>query len=269
MPENQVIGEAAIVSIIAATSEESDLGRGTAENMSVPSQELLVNPEPEEPVAQEGLPISSASLKIPEVDVPVETEPELRSTNFISEDKVSTLEVVERDVSPESPEAANEELNDVSIPAAAAESGPEVVEAVVAPVLGTSDSQVQHSVEEMTEVSFTHILSAGSLVDCNKIIKGVNIVEAASESELIVDEGQSLSAMESLPSNSELESTLEPVKVQLEIPEARESDRTAEVELQIIPAIMEEAPAQIDEDKPVLTALQVRHLLSSHLPTDR
>ena len=41
--------------------------------------------------------------------------------------------------------------------------------------------------------------------------------------------------------------------------ETRESDPTIEVEPQIIPAIMEESPAQIEEDRPDLAALQVRH----------
>ena len=67
--------------------------------------------------------------------------------------------------------------------------------------------------------------------------------------------------MEVLPTNSRLEPIVEPVKAQLEIPE--ESDRTAEVDPQIIPANMEESPAQVEEDRPVLVALQVRQLLSS------
>ena len=70
------------------------------------------------------------------------------------------------------------------------------------------------------------------------------------------------SAIEGHPSNSELESIVEPVKVQLEISETRECDHTAEVEPQIIPAIMEEAPGQIEEDRSVLAVLQVRQLLS-------
>ena len=69
--------------------------------------------------------------------------------------------------------------------------------------------------------------------------------------------------MKVLPTNSQLESTVEPVKAQLETPEMGESNRTAEVEPQIIPVIMEESPAQIEEDRPVLAALQVRQLLSS------
>ena len=69
--------------------------------------------------------------------------------------------------------------------------------------------------------------------------------------------------MEVLPTNSQLETTVEPVKAHLEIPEAGESDRTADVEPQIIPPIVEEPPAQIEEDRPVLAALQVRQLLSS------
>ena len=44
------VKEAAIVSIMAATAVESDLGRGIAENSSIPSQET---PEPEEPAARE------------------------------------------------------------------------------------------------------------------------------------------------------------------------------------------------------------------------
>ena len=65
-----------------------------------------------------------------------------------------------------------------------------------------------------------------------------------------------------LPTNSRLESTVEPV--QLEISESREID----VEPQIIPAIMKESPAQIEEDKPVLEALQVRYLPPSFLRSD-
>ena len=66
-----------------------------------------------------------------------------------------------------------------------------------------------------------------------------------------------------LPTNSWLESTVEPAEVQLEMTETRESDRLTEVEPQITPSIMEESPAQIEEDKQVLVALQVRLLISS------
>ena len=69
------------------------------------------------------------------------------------------------------------------------------------------------------------------------------------------------SAMEILPTNSQLESTAEPVKVQLALPEAGESDNTAEVKPQIIPAIVEESPTQFEEDRPVL---QVGQLLLLH-----
>ena len=55
---------------------------------------------------------------------------------------------------------------------------------------------------------------------------------------------------------------------QLEPTETREINRTVEVEPQIIPAIVEESPAQIEEDKPVLEALQVRQLPPSSLPTN-
>ena len=169
MPETHVFGEAALVSILAA---ESDLGREAVENISVPSQELPANAEPEESVTHEEA--------TPEVNVPftAETEPEPCSTYSTSEDKVSSLEVEEQHVllSPESREAANIELNDDNISPAAVEPGPEVVAAVVAPALGTFELQAQHSVEETTEVSFTHVPSAGSLVDCNKIIKDVHIV---------------------------------------------------------------------------------------------
>lgn len=58
------------------------------------------------------------------------------------------------------------------------------------------------------------------------------------------------------------EKLVEPVKAQLEalsIPETEESDRTAEVDPQAIPAIMEESTAQIEEDRPV----QVMQSLSS------
>lgn len=46
--------------------------------------------------------------------------------------------------------------------------------------------------------------------------------------------------------------------MQLEIPESGESERTAEVEPQVIQAIMDESPAQVEEGNPVLAALQVR-----------
>ena len=65
VPETQVSGEAALVSLVAAATVESDLGRGAAENMSVPSQELPVNAEPEEPVTHE------EADEIPEVNVPI------------------------------------------------------------------------------------------------------------------------------------------------------------------------------------------------------
>ena len=260
VPETQDFGEAALVPIMAAASIESDQGREAAENMSVISQELPVNSEPEEPAThKEAVHISSTSHEIPQVNVPVtlETEPEPRPTNSTSEDKASALEVEEQ--VPESHDAASIELNDEIISPPAAEPGPEVVAAVVAPAVGTSELQAQHSVEESTEVSFTPILSAGSLVNCNKFIKD-HIVEAASETEFIApNEGRLRSAME-VPTDFHLESTAEPVEAQLEIPEAKESDRTAEVEPQIIPAVMEESPGQIEEDRPVLAALQVGQL---------
>ena len=173
MPETQDFGEAAIVPIMAAALVESDLGRGTTEDMSASSQELLVIPEPEERVThKEAVHISSTEHETPEVNVSItaETEPELHPTDSTSEDQVSTLEVEEQQVllSPESRDAANIELNDSDdiIPLAAAEPEPEVVAAVVAPVLETFELQAQHSVEETTEVSFTSIPSAGSLVNC-------------------------------------------------------------------------------------------------------
>ena len=177
MPETQVFGEAALVSIMAAASVESDNGRGAAEDMSVPSQELPVNPEPEEPVTHE----EADEIRDVNVPITVETAPEPHSTNSTSEDKVSTLEMEERHVllSPESHDAANIELdNDI----AATKPGPEVVAAV----LGTFEFQEQYSVEETTKVSFSHTLSAGSLVDCIKIIKDVHTVEAPSETEFFV-----------------------------------------------------------------------------------
>jgi hypothetical protein len=151
---------------------------------------------------------------------------------------------------------------DVVQDSAAAEPGPEVVAAVLAPVFGTLELQAQNSVEETTEVSFIfHSFSRISLVNFNKIIKEVHIVEASNETECIVpDEGRLGSSIEIFPTDSQLESTVEPVKAQLEIPEAGESDHTAEVEPQIV---MEELPAEIEEDRPVLATLQVRQLLSS------
>ena len=173
LPETQVLGDAALMSIMAATAVESDLGRGDAEKMSISSQELPVNPEVEETVThEEAVPISSTSLEISEVDVPIttETEPESRSTNSISEDNVSTFEVEGEYVllSPKSREPANIELNDDSIPFTAAEPGPEIVEAVVAPVLGTSESQAQGSVEETAEVSLTIFLQQDLLLTAIK-----------------------------------------------------------------------------------------------------
>ena len=176
MPETQDFGEAVLVPIMAAALVESDLGRGIAEDISGPSQELPVNPETEEPVThKEAVHISSIGHEIPEVNVPiiVETDPEARSTDSTSEDKVYTLEVEEQVLlSPESHDAANIELNKDIVPAAAAEPGPEVVAAVVAPVLGTFEPQAQHSVEETTEVSLTPIPLAGFIVNCDKNHKG-------------------------------------------------------------------------------------------------
>ena len=112
-PGIEVLGGAALVSIMTAAAVESDLGQGVAENASVHSEELPVNPEPEETVThEEPVPISSTSLEIPEANVPVtiETEPELRSMNFTTEHEASTLEVEERHIllPPEYPEAVNE-----------------------------------------------------------------------------------------------------------------------------------------------------------------
>ena len=255
VPETHAFGEAAPVSIVAPASVESDLGRGTAENVSVPSQELPVDAEPKEPVTHEGA--------TPEVHVPIttETEPEPHSRNSISEDKVSTLEAGEYVLpSPESHEAAYIELSDGIISPAAGEPRPDVVAPVVTPVLGTSELQAQHSVEETMEVSFAHIPSAVSLTDCNKIIKEVHIVEAASETEIIVpNEGRLRLAMKVLPTNPQLESTVEPVKAHLDIQEAGASDST-KVEPQTIP---EKSSAQIEADGPALATLQVRQLISS------
>ena len=207
VPEEEVhvpethFGDASLVSIMAAAAVESDQGRGITENVSIPSQELPVHPEHEEPVThEEAVPVSSPSLEIPEVDVPVaaETEPEPCSTNFTSQDQDSTLEVEERHVllSPENPELVNVELNDESVRLAAAEPGPEVVVAVEAPVLGTfaSELQAQHSMEETTEVS---LFPFQDLLLINKFVKEGHIVEAAREDEFIApNEGQLRSAME-------------------------------------------------------------------------
>jgi hypothetical protein len=153
VPETQVFGEAALVPIMAAALIESGLA---AEDMSVPSQEPPVSLEHEEPVAHKEEVHTRHEIPEVNVSITVETEPESRSTN--SEDKeIPTVEVEEQYVlvSPESRDAANIELNDDIIPLAAAEPGWEVIEGVVAPVLGTFELQAQHSVEETTEVSFT------------------------------------------------------------------------------------------------------------------
>ena len=251
----QIFSEAALVPIMAAVPIESVLEQGTAENMSVPSHEPPVNAEAEECVTNEEA--------TPEVNVPftVEAEHEALSTDSTSE--VKALEVEEQNVLvlPESREAADIELKDDIIPVVTAEPGPDVVAAVVAPVLGTFELHAQHSVEETTEVSFTHAPSAGSLVDYNNILKEVHIEAASEPDEFIVNEGWSQSAMEVLPANFQLDSTVEPIITQLEIPEAGESDATAKVEPQILPAIVEDSPAQIDVDRPVLA--EVRQLLSS------
>jgi hypothetical protein len=254
VPETQAFGEAALAALVpfmAAVHVE----HGTAENISVPSQELPVNVEPEEPVTHEEVD------KIPEVNnvpISVETEPEFLSTNSTSEDKAHEVEELERHVlSPENREAADMELKNDIISPTAAEPGPEVV----APVLGTFELQAQHYVEKTTEVpvSFTRIPSASSLVNCNKILKEVHI-EAASEPEFVVpNEGRSQSAMEVLPTNSQLELIVQPVISQLEIPDAEERDTATKVEPQIIPAIVGESPAQIEEERPA----EVRQLLSS------
>lgn len=180
LPETQVFGEAALM---AAVPVESDLERGGVENILVPSQELPANAETEEPATHE------AADEIPEVTVPisVETEREPLSTN-----STSALEVEERHVLlPENHEAANMELKDDIIPPTAAEPGPEVVATVVAPVLGTFELQ-----EETTEVSFSHNRSAGSFVNCRKILKEVHIEAASEPGFLVPNEGRSQSAME-------------------------------------------------------------------------
>lgn len=185
LPETQVFGEAALM---AAVPVESDLERGGVENILVPSQELPANAETEEPATHE------AADEIPEVTVPisVETEREPLSTN-----STSALEVEERHVLlPENHEAANMELKDDIIPPTAAEPGPEVVATVVAPVLGTFELQAQESLEETTEVSFSHNRSAGSFVNCGKILKEVHIEAASEPGFLVPNEGRSQSAME-------------------------------------------------------------------------
>jgi hypothetical protein len=57
--------------------------------------------------------------------------------------------------------------------------------------------------------------------------------------------------MEVLQTYLHLDSIVEPVVAQLEITEAGESDRTVEVEPQIMPAIIEEIPFQMEEEDPV------------------
>ena len=71
--------------------------------------------------------------------------------------------------------------------------------------------------------------------------------------------------MEVLSTNSQLESTVNPVEMELEIPEVGESDPTAKVEPQIVPSIVEEPPARFEEDRPVLAVPEVRQLITSHL----
>jgi hypothetical protein len=120
VPEEDVyVPETHVWKVVAAAAVESELGRGAAEKISASSNDLLVNSEPQEPEEAEAVPIPS-SIEIPGVNVPItaETEPESRSTNFTSDDQVSTLELEERHAlpSPENPDAANVELDGDSIP---------------------------------------------------------------------------------------------------------------------------------------------------------
>ncbi|KAF8814131.1 hypothetical protein BYT27DRAFT_7250331, partial [Phlegmacium glaucopus] len=217
-------------------------------------------------------------------------------------------------LSTESRDVPNIELEDEIIPLAAAEAGPEAVEALVAPVSESLELQTQHSVEETTEVSVTLVPSAGRPVNYNKLIKEIYAaVEAPNETEAEVItpiEGQSVPATEVPPTDAQLEPTattipmasylddvsapeveseqleeyttiaasleplyephstpenrlistvehdtpVEPVEVQLEAPPAaEESGGTAEA---IIPAIVEESPSQIEEERLVLADLQ-------------
>lgn len=135
VPETQVPDEAALVPTTEepAAPVELNPGRGAADNTTVPSQQLPVNPEL--------------------VSITVETEPELLSTNSTSEDQASALELGEQHAFLPS-ESPNIELTDDTIPLATAEPGPEVVATVVAPV---SETPEDHSVQGTTEVSSTLI----------------------------------------------------------------------------------------------------------------
>lgn len=163
VPETQVPDEAAFVPTTEEPAAPIELNpeRGAADNTTVPSQQLPVNPEL--------------------VSTTVESEPELLLTNSTSEDQASTLEEQHAFPSSESP---NIELTDDTIPLATAEPEPEVVATVVASV---SETLEHHSVEGTTEVSFTLIPSGGVLPDYNKFIKEVHaVVEAPSETGLTV-----------------------------------------------------------------------------------
>jgi hypothetical protein len=128
------------------------------------------------------------------------------------------------------------------------------------PFKGFVDNEVQLEAQELEET-----INADSGVAAANVLPEALLSTVASESEFIVsNEGQLRLAMEVHSTNSQLESAVEPVEVLLDEPEARESDRIAEAEPLIIPAIVEESPVQIEEDTPVLAALQVRQLLSSH-----
>jgi len=307
VPKSQVLSEEEPAAPIELSLER-------VADLSVPSQELPVAAEPEQPATHEEATVS----------IPVETEPEPPSVNSASED---THDVKAQHVllSSKSRDAPGIESKDEIILPATAEPGPEVVEAVVAPVSEILEPQPQLSVEETTEVSVTLIPSGRPPVYCNKIIKEVRaVVEAPSAIEveaIIPTEGRSVLAMET-PIDGQLESTVttipivsslddvpafevkpeqveghttvavsseplyeplstpkngliptaeddisvEPVKTQFEalsLPVAEESDCTAGVEPQIIPATTEESPAQIDEERPILATLQVRQSLSS------
>ena len=280
VPEIQVPTEAVLVPNTEEPAVPVELDLGAAENMSVPSQELSVNPEPEELVS-----------------IAVETEPEPLSTNSTSEDKISTLEVEEQHVllSSGSPDAetlefqaqhsveGTAEVSFTFIPAAGSftdcnkfiKEVHAIVEAPSEPVIVPNEGEFEFglaievlSTDSQLELTATAISNTSSFDDFSALAVEPEQEKASLEgSTNVAISLEPFYEPHSTPKNGivEEEISAEPVKAQLEAlttPETEEGNRTAEVDPQIILPIMEASPAQIEEDR-LVPAAQVRQVLSS------
>ena len=257
---------APVESTTEGTGVPVELNLGQEVAVPVPSQECPVAESEQPTTHEEAPPIASNSSALPDpevnVSIAVETEPETEtlSTNFAPEE-VRTLEVEEQHplVSLGSRDAADVGSKDEVIPLAITEPGPEVVAAVVAPVLGTLELQAQHSVEEPTQMESRSVLSAEVPSTDHQLESATAAIPDASSLVDVSAEVESEQQKVSVEGYTTIAASSEPVKVQLETP----SDCTAGVEHQIIPSILEDSPAHIEEEGPVLAALQVRQQLSS------